>query len=50
MIEHKEDVEKLKNHKDDLEKALEAKTTDVQKNLSSSLSKVEEEMKRHFSH
>lgn len=47
---HKKEVFILKSEKENLEAVLQMKTQDVRKNLTNSLYKVEEEMKRHFAH
>ena len=50
MNGHKKDVNSLKNEKDTLQEILKLKTHEVKVNLLQELNKVEDEMKRHFSH
>ena len=50
MNGHKKDVTSLKNEKDTLQEILKMKTHEVKVNLLQELNKVEDEMKRHFSH
>lgn len=50
MNAHKKDVTALKTEKDTLQEMLKIKTHEVKQTLSQELNKVEEEMKRHFSH
>lgn len=50
MNTHKKDVTSLKNEKDTLQEILKLKTHEVKTTLVQELNKVEEEMKRHFSH
>ena len=47
---HKREVSILKSKKETLESVLTMKTQDVKKSLSNELMRIEEEMKRHFSH
>ena len=47
---HKREVSILKSEKETLESVLTMKTQDVKKSLSNELMRIEEEMKRHFSH
>jgi chromosome segregation ATPase len=47
---HKKEVQILRSEKDTLESVLTMKTQDVRKTLTNELFRVEEEMKRHFSH
>jgi len=47
---HKQDVNNLKNEKDSIQDMLKSKTHDVKTTLLQELNKVEEDMKRHFSH
>jgi chromosome segregation ATPase len=48
MNEHKSDLARLKNEKDSLQEALKGKTTEVRQTLLLELTKVEDDMKRHF--
>jgi len=50
MNAHKKDVTSLKTEKDSLQEMLKLKTHEVKATLIQELNKVEEEMKRHFSH
>ena len=50
MNNHKNDVIRLKTEKDNLQETLKNKTGSVKTNLLQDLYKVEDEMKRHFSH
>ena len=50
MNAHKKDVVSLKNEKDTLQEILKLKTHEVKNTLLQELNKVEDEMKRHFSH
>ena len=50
MNNHKKDVIRLKTEKDHLQETLKNKTGSVKTNLLQDLYKVEDEMKRHFSH
>lgn len=50
MNTHKKDVTSLKTEKDTLQEMLKLKTHEVKSTLVQELNKVEEEMKRHFSH
>ena len=50
MNNHKKDVIRLKTEKDNLQETLKNKTGSVKTNLLQDLYKVEDEMKRHFSH
>ena len=50
MNTHKKDVVSLKNEKDTLQEILKLKTHEVKNTLLQELNKVEDEMKRHFSH
>ena len=50
MNNHKKDVVSLKNEKDTLQEILKLKTHEVKNTLLQELNKVEDEMKRHFSH
>lgn len=50
MNSHKKDVVSLKNEKDTLQEILKLKTSEVRGTLLQELNKVEDEMKRHFSH
>lgn len=47
---HKKEVQILRSEKDTLENVLNMKINDVRKSLMSEIARVEEEMKRHFSH
>ncbi|CAG9312814.1 unnamed protein product [Blepharisma stoltei] len=47
---HKKEVQILRSEKDTLENVLNMKINDVRKSLMSEINRVEEEMKRHFSH
>lgn len=47
---HKKEVQMLRSEKESLESVLNTKTGDVRKTLTSELRKVEDEMKRHYSH
>lgn len=47
---HKKEVQTLRSEKESLEAVLNTKTGDVRKTLTTELKKVEEEMKRHYSH
>jgi chromosome segregation ATPase len=49
MNEHKSDLSRLKNEKDSLQEALKNKTAEVRQTLLMELTKVEDDMKRHFS-
>ena len=48
MNEHKSDLARLKNEKDSLQEALKNKTAEVRQTLLMELTKVEDDMKRHF--
>jgi chromosome segregation ATPase len=48
MNEHKSDLSRLKNEKDSLQEALKGKTAEVRQTLLMELTKVEDDMKRHF--
>ena len=50
MNTHKKEVTLLKTEKDTLQELLRLKTLEVKSTLMQELNKVEEEMKRHFSH
>jgi chromosome segregation ATPase len=50
MNGHKRDVNQLKVEKDSLQELLKMRTHEVKSTLLQELNKVEEEMKRHFSH
>lgn len=50
MNGHKKDVISLKNEKDTLQEILKLKTQEVKGTLLQELNKVEDEMRRHFSH
>jgi chromosome segregation ATPase len=50
MNSHKRDVNQLKVEKDSLAELLKMRTHEVKSTLIQELTKVEEEMKRHFSH
>ena len=50
MNNHKKDVIRLKTEKDNLQETLKHKTGSVKTKLLRDLYKVEDEMKRHFSH
>lgn len=50
MNNHKKDVAMLKTEKDTLQDMLKTKTHEVKSTLLQELNKVEDEMKRHFSH
>ncbi len=50
MNSHKKDVIALKNDKETLQDILKLKTHEVKQTLLQELNKVEDEMKRHFSH
>ena len=50
MNGHKKDVIQLKNEKETLQEILKLKTHEVKNTLLQELNKVEDEMKRHFSH
>jgi hypothetical protein len=50
MNTHKKDVTSLKTEKDTLQELLQLKTREVKSTLLQELNKVEDEMKRHFSH
>eukprot|EP01017_Pseudomicrothorax_dubius_P051503 TRINITY_DN9929_c0_g2_i1.p1 TRINITY_DN9929_c0_g2~~TRINITY_DN9929_c0_g2_i1.p1 ORF type:complete len:148 (+),score=42.12 TRINITY_DN9929_c0_g2_i1:135-578(+) len=47
---HKKEVQILRSEKDTLESVLSMKTQDVKKTLTNEMSRIEEEMKRHFAH
>lgn len=47
---HKKEVTVLRSEKDTLQEVLTMKINDVRKSLTSEISRVEEEMKRHFTH
>ena len=47
---HKREVQVLKSEKETLESVLTLKTQEVRKTLTNENFKVEEEMKRHYSH
>ncbi|EGR31587.1 phosphoesterase family protein, putative [Ichthyophthirius multifiliis] len=47
---HKKEVQILKSEKDTLQSVLSMKTQDVKKTLTNELTRIEEEMKRHFAH
>ena len=47
---HKKEVYMLRSEKESLETVLNTKTGDVRKTLTGELKKVEDEMKRHYSH
>lgn len=47
---HKKEVQILRSEKDTLENVLNMKINDVRKSLMNEINRVEEEMKRHFSH
>jgi len=47
---HKQDVNNLKLEKDSIQETLKSKTHEVKTTLLQELNKVEEDMKRHFSH
>ena len=47
---HKKEVQILRTEKETLESVLTMKTQDVRKTLTNELSKVEQEMKRHYAH
>lgn len=47
---HKKEVQILRSEKDTLENVLNMKVNDVRKSLMNEIARVEEEMKRHFSH
>eukprot|EP01017_Pseudomicrothorax_dubius_P022958 TRINITY_DN24702_c0_g1_i1.p1 TRINITY_DN24702_c0_g1~~TRINITY_DN24702_c0_g1_i1.p1 ORF type:complete len:158 (+),score=38.57 TRINITY_DN24702_c0_g1_i1:41-514(+) len=47
---HKKEVQILRSEKDTLESVLSMKTQDVKKTLNNEMSRIEEEMKRHFAH
>jgi hypothetical protein len=48
MNEHKSDLGRLKNEKDYLQESLKNKTAEVRQTLLMELTKVEDDMKRHF--
>lgn len=50
MNTHKKDVTSLKTEKDTLQEMLQLKAREVKTTLVQELNKVEDEMKRHFSH
>jgi chromosome segregation ATPase len=50
MNYHKSEVQKLRSEKEALERVLNVKVDDVRKSLMSEISRVEDEMKRHFAH
>ncbi len=50
MNTHKKDVTSLKTEKDTLQEMLQLKAREVKSTLIQELNKVEDEMKRHFSH
>jgi chromosome segregation ATPase len=50
MNNHKKEVGQLKTEKDTLQDMLKTKTHEVKSTLIQELQKVEDEMKRHFSH
>lgn len=50
MNTHKKDVTSLKTEKDTLQEMLQLKAREVKTTLNQELSKVEDEIKRHFSH
>ena len=50
MQYHKKEVQVLRSEKETLESVLTMKTQDVRKTLTNENFKVEEEMKRHYSH
>jgi chromosome segregation ATPase len=47
---HKKELQILRSEKESLETVLNTKTGDVRKTLTHELRKVEDEMKRHYSH
>ena len=47
---HKREVQMLRSEKESLETVLNTKTGDMRKTLTTELKKVEDEMKRHYSH
>lgn len=47
---HKKEVQNLRSEKESLESVLNTKTGDMRKTLTSELKKVEDEMRRHYSH
>ena len=47
---HKKEVQMLRSEKESLESVLTTKTGDVRKTLTTELKKVEDEMKRHYTH
>merc|ERR1712098_100171 len=47
---HKKEVQILRSEKETLDSVLSMKTQDVKKSLSNEISRVDEEMKRHFAH
>jgi chromosome segregation ATPase len=47
---HKKEIQILRSEKDTLESVLNMKVMDVRKTLMNELSRVEDEMKRHFAH
>jgi chromosome segregation ATPase len=50
MTQHKSEVSQFKAEKDSIQEMLKTKTHEVKESLINELLKVEEEMKRHFSH
>ncbi len=50
MSQHKGEVSAFKNEKESIQEMLKTKTHEVKESLINELLKVEEEMKRHFSH
>lgn len=50
MTQHKLEVSQFKSEKDSIQEMLKTKTHEVKESLINELLKVEEEMKRHFSH
>lgn len=50
MSQHKSEVSTFKSEKDSIQEMLKTKTHEVKESLINELLKVEEEMKRHFSH
>ncbi len=50
MNKHKKEVNTLKLEKDSLQENLKKRTVEVKQTLIQELGKVEDEMKRHFSH
>ena len=47
---HKREVQMLRSEKESLESVLNTKTGDMRKTLTIELKKVEDEMRRHYSH